>query len=181
MTVHAFVDESRRGRSYLLVAALVEPQDVARQRAALRSMLLPGQRELHFKKEKPQRRRFIASQLVKAKVRAAVYRRSCTTREEAARQDCLGRLVQDLCDLDARRLIIDSREGRDRHDERTVRAALGERPKESGLTYDHVVSTSEPLLWIADAVAWCYGADRTWRQRIAPTVATLTDLDRDVA
>jgi hypothetical protein len=42
--------------------------------------------------------------------------------------------------------------------------------------YEHVDSTSESLLWIADIVAWCFGAGQEWRKRIDPIVTTVVDL-----
>ena len=56
MTVHAFVDESRHGSRYFVAAAIARPQNLRPLRRDLRSLLLPGQRELHFKKEKEPRR-----------------------------------------------------------------------------------------------------------------------------
>jgi hypothetical protein len=52
VTVHAFVDESARPPRYLVSAAIVEPAHVRRLRQSMRALLLPGQREPHFKKEK---------------------------------------------------------------------------------------------------------------------------------
>jgi hypothetical protein len=42
--------------------------------------------------------------------------------------------------------------------------------------YEHVDSTSESLLWIADIVAWCFGAGQDWRKRIDPIVNAVVDL-----
>ena len=54
-------DESRRNNTYLLAAALVSPGELARFRKFLRGLLMPGQHELHCKKETPSRRKVIAS------------------------------------------------------------------------------------------------------------------------
>ncbi len=51
VTVHVFVDESARQGKYLLCAAFVEPAQLAPSRRGLAGLLLPGARELHFKKE----------------------------------------------------------------------------------------------------------------------------------
>jgi len=88
----------------------------------------------------------------------------------------MARLVQDLLARQAHRLVIDTRNIRDAHDERTLFGALGPNPSASLLVYEHVDSTSESLLWIADIVAWCYGAGREWRKRIDPIVGTVVDL-----
>ena len=45
----AFVDETK-GRGLLVVAAVLEPRDLAPSRAAMRSLLLLRQSRLHFVK-----------------------------------------------------------------------------------------------------------------------------------
>jgi hypothetical protein len=64
VTVHAFVDESARPPQYLIAAAIVEPSRVRLLRQSMRGLLMQGQRELHFKKEKPIRRRALADPIV---------------------------------------------------------------------------------------------------------------------
>jgi len=66
---------------------------------------------------------------------------------------------------------------RDIHDERTLRRLLGSHPSASRLVYEHVDSTSESLLWIADIVGWCFGAGREWRKRIDPIVTAVVDVE----
>ncbi|MFE2754224.1 DUF3800 domain-containing protein [Actinosynnema sp. NPDC059335] len=177
MAVQAFVDESRRKDTYFLAAALVELGDLTRLRTALRALLFPGQRELHFQRETPQRRKAILSRLVEWEVRVDLYRADCGRSEEQARQTCLVRLVDDLLDIDARRLVLDSRPGRDRHDVRTIRNASGKRPRDSGLLYEHFDSALEPLLWVADIAAWSYGAGGDWTRRVEPVIGSVIRLD----
>lgn len=45
------------------------------------------------------------------------------------------------------------------------------------MTFEHLDSTAEALLWIADAVAWCYGQGGDMRRRIEPIVEAAYDLD----
>ncbi|WP_206795657.1 hypothetical protein [Amycolatopsis sp. MtRt-6] len=98
--------------------------------------------------------------------------RLCTPKaEEAARQRCLTLLVEHLLGLRAHRLVLDSRDHRDVHDRQTLQRALGSRPSKTELTYEHVDSTAEPLLWISDAVAWYSGAGGDWRRRADPVIA----------
>lgn len=177
VSLHAFVDESRRNHTYLLAAVLVDPGDLARLRKLLLSLLFPGQRELHFKKETPERRKLILARLAEAGVRVWIYRRSCVRGDEAARQECVRRLTDDLLDLSAARLVLDTREDRDIHDVRTIRSVLGKQPKQSNMTYEHMVSTQERLLWIADAAAWGYGAGGDWARRSREIVCNVMDLD----
>ncbi|MGW4109588.1 hypothetical protein ACWEFJ_01770 [Actinosynnema sp. NPDC004786] len=177
MTVHVFVDESRRNDTYLLAAATVTPSDLRRLRTLLRGLLLPGQRELHFKKETPQRRRSILARLTEAGARASVYRQHCANGAETARQDCLARLTADSVEATASRLVLDSREDRDILDLRTIRAALGKFPRASPLAYEHLDGATEPLVWIADAVAWSCGAGGDWARRADGIVERVVALD----
>jgi hypothetical protein len=177
VSLHAFVDESRRKSTYLVAAAIVDPGDLVRLRKLLLSLLLPGQKELHFKKETPGRRKLIMSRLCAAEVDVRIYRRSCVYGDEAARQDCLAALTRDLLEIGVMRLVLDTREERDIHDAQTIRNALGAHPKETLMTYEHTYSHSERLLWIADAAVWCYGAGGDWQRRAGGVIRTVSDLD----
>ncbi len=148
-------------------------------RKLLSGLRKPGQRELHFKKETPARRREIIARLVGGGASTSVYVASCAQGEARARSRCLVRLIHDLLDVQTGRLVLDSRQDRDDHDRLTIRKALGERPTDTVLVYEHFDSTAEPLLWIADAVAWCYGAGADWQRRIGPLLTKVIDL-RDV-
>lgn len=174
--MHAFVDESARADRYLIAAAIVDPAHVRRLRQAMRALLMPGQRELHCKQEKPVRRWLLADEIARLPVEVCVYTRSWHRRDELARQACMERLVGDLLTRQAHRLVIDTRAEQDIHDERTLRGLLSPHPSGSRLVYEHVDSVCEPLLWIADVAAWCYGAGKEWRKRIDP-IATTVDLD----
>ena len=173
MTVHAFVDESARAGSYLLCATIVEPAQLSSTRRALLSLLLRGARELHFKKEKEPRRRMLIDRMAAMTVSSRLYIAECSPKTaESARQRGLDRLAQDLLALQAHRLVLDTRDHRDGQDRRTLQQALGYRPSKTELTYEHVDSTAEPLLWISDAVAWCYGAGGDWRKRASPLITS---------
>ncbi|MEU5691311.1 hypothetical protein [Actinosynnema sp. NPDC020468] len=177
MSVHAFVDESRRNDTYFLAAAIVQVKDLDMLRTRLKGLLLPGQRELHFRREKPARRRLILSRLVDLGVQVDIYRAGCRAGEEEARQRCLARLVEDLLDIRTSRLVLDSRAGRDKFDRLTIRRVLGKQAKESWLSHEHFDSTGEPLLWIADMVLGCHGLGGDWTRRTAPAVGSVVRLE----
>jgi hypothetical protein len=140
-SVHLFVDESRRGSTYLLAAGAVQPGRLGSARVMLRGLCLSGQRRVHFKDEGPSRRREIISRLEALGAVTTVYTSQASG--ETARQRCLERLVRDLLDIGATRLVLDE----------------------------------EPLLWVPDVVAWCYGNGGDWRRRVAPLVARSVDTD----
>jgi hypothetical protein len=177
VSVHAFIDESTRNSGYLLCVTIVEPSRLTLARKELIGLLLPGAREIHFKKEKQPRRRRLADRIAGLGLPAHVYTTPCTPKtEEKARQRCLERAVHDLLEAGAHRLVFDSRDLRDRHDRVTLQRALGSHPSKTELTYEHLDSVAEPLLWISDAVAWCHGAGGDWRRRIHAMVARVIQL-----
>lgn len=177
MSVHAFIDESGRSTTYIVCVTVLDPAALAPARRLLSALLLPGQRELHFKKETPVRRRMLADRIADLPASSLLYVTSCAPKTlEQDRQRCLDEAVRDLVALRARRVVIDSREEQNRYDEATIYRALGGKPSETGVTYEHVPSSSTPLLWIPDAVAWCYGAGSHWRRRVEKTIIKVIKL-----
>lgn len=171
-----FIDESRRGSLYLLAAALLRPADLGSTRGLMRSLRVRGERKLHFKSERDTVKRDIAAALVSARMRTRVY--PGQGQAGAVRERCLHEAVKDLLPLGLHRLVLDARwqEG-DQLDRRTIHSALIATTVESdGITYEHMRSHEEPALWVADAVAWCYGAGGDWRRRVDPIVESATDL-----
>jgi hypothetical protein len=62
-----------------------------------------------------------------------------------------------------------------------IATALRKLPDLGGrLTYEHLRSHEDPALWIADAVAWCHGAGKDWRRRVAPLVKEVIDVTGDI-
>lgn len=175
MPMHAFIDESARRNVYILAAALVNPGDLGELRRVMRSLLIPGAREVHFAKENHSRRRAVADAVARLDLQVHIYSSECKRLCEAARQLCMIRLTEDLVAYGAHRMVLDTRNtlrgaDRDRRDQETIRTVLGKQPSATCLTYEHVSSTSEELLWVADVAAWCWGAGGDWRRRIAPVI-----------
>ena len=164
MSVQAFVDESQRGPRYLMGAALIDPRDLAAARARLRAMLLPGQRRLHFNQERPPRRRSLLSAMSDLDVRVRLY--VSTEKEEIARRLSMAYLLADLVAMRGQRVVIESREtSLDVRERRQIAMAVQAGDAPANLVYDHMRGHEEPLLWVADAVAWAYGAHGEWRPR----------------
>lgn len=175
MTVHAFVDESRRGSRYFVAVALVHPVHLRAIRRDLLALLIRGQREIHFHNEKENRQRLLADSVARMPVQVDIYSRTCERQDEPARQHCIAELTRDLVRRKAGRLVIDSRSHRDTKDAATIRRIL--LADTSPLTYEHIGSTGDPMLWVADIAAWCYGAGADWRKRLGPILSREIDLD----
>lgn len=140
----------------MIIAAIVEPADVSEVRKNVRALLLPGQREIHFKKEKPIRRRSLVDTVARWPVEIRIYRRSHKRELEKARQLCLDRMVRDLLARKAGRMVLDSRAEQDPQDVRTIRQAVRAHHEQSYLTWEHCESGAELLLALPDVAGWCY-------------------------
>lgn len=127
----------------LVVAAVLAPRDLAPDRTTMRGLCLPGQSRLHFTKERPSRRREIAAEICRTGVALNIYDATSIRDQRQARAGCLRQIVVDLA---------------------AARASL---------TYEHLPARSEPLLWIADAAAWCWTHGAAWQERLAPVVSDI--------
>ena len=166
---HAFVDETKVN-GLLLVAAVVAPRDLALARTMMRGLCLPGQARLHFTKERPRRRGEIAAAICRTGAGLHIYDASAITDPKKAREACLRQLVADLATIGGQRLVIEQDESLLKHDQAVLYAAVRRAGVAGSLAYEHLPVRSEPLLWIADAAAWCWTHGPTWRARITPAV-----------
>jgi len=64
--------------------------------------------------------------------------------------------------------------GQDASDRRIIASEL-RRAEQEDVRYEHVGKSEEPLLWIADAIAWSYGRGGRWREEVR-TLTTVLDL-----
>ena len=139
-------------------------------------MLLQGQRSLHFAQESPQRRRSLLTRISKLPLRVLVY--ESTEREPTARRLAIDALLQDLIPLKGSRLIIEHREfSQDRRERSQIAAAVHKQAAPKDLEYKHLSRYEEPILWVADAVAWAHGAGRDWRLRVEGLIDRVVDVD----
>lgn len=64
-------------------------------------------------------------------------------------------------------LVIEQLAGVETRDERDVGDALWKADQVGALSYQHETHRAEPILWLADAVAWATGAKGNWLRRVA--------------
>ncbi|MFC6089309.1 hypothetical protein [Saccharothrix lopnurensis] len=159
----AFLDESRRGPTYLVAVVIALPRDLDRTRGALRAKVKPGQRRLHFNRESDSRRREILALLQSLGVHARIF--LCDhSNDRAARQICLAGAGRHLINISATRLVLESCAHQDADDRHTLALVVR---KIFDLKYEHFRPHEDPMLWASDAIAWSYGAGGEWRRRVA--------------
>lgn len=172
----AIDDESRRRATYLLVCVVVDDSDIAATRRWMRQLLLPGQRRLHFVNESDRQRRRLLAEFTRLPIRAAAARVQMGSGGEAeARRRALGYLASGQRPR-LRRLVIESRAGRDQEDRRTLHGALRDQQLDSLVTYEHRRPSEEPLLWLPDGIAWAIGAGGNWARQLDALDLIVTEI-----
>lgn len=164
---HVFIDESMRGGTYYIAAAVFASDDLAPARKELRSLLLPGMRRLHMTEQKDGFKKTILTALRGTGLEARVY--SCRAKLDVARPACLEAAVLEALAIGAERLVIENHSGA-RADRRLISHLVSAGRREA-LRYEHVDGFKDPLLWAADAVVWAFGAGGRWRSVVDPLIS----------
>ncbi len=167
--MHAlFIDESF-SKNYILVGHLVPLTNTTRMRKALKTHVLSGQRSIHFVKESDSRRKYLLSQFrrlgckaIKVEIGGQEHR--------SARQTALEALLLLADDFLVSKFVLELDETTFRSDRATlnrhnISADKGE------ITFEFKARHEEPLLWIADAVAWCLGRGGVWKSQLGSLLA----------
>jgi hypothetical protein len=170
VTAHVFVDESKRG-GYLVTSAAMLPGDLNRARQAIRGLILPGQRRLHFTHESDNRRKQILDVLAALHPAVTIYDGSAHDRRRQ-REACLNGLIADLAATRARMLVIETDESVLELDRRILYRSTRLHGCET-LEYRHHRAHEEPLLAIPDALAWCWQRGGPWKARAKDFVCDL--------
>lgn len=159
-----FVDESK-SRGYYVAAAAVARKDAAGIEQRLRRLRTAGRSSIHFNAEGNRRdlllREFCAMEV---SVRVYVMRGA---RDTVARPMLLRALVDDLVESAAVDVVLERDASVERTDRRIIYERLDQRGARGVLTYEHRDRRDQPLLWIADAAAWCHQAGGAWPSKIA--------------
>ena len=165
MIRHTFVDESVRGASYIMCATSIRADGLDAARKTLRSLAAPGQRRTHFATESDGRRRDLLRAMSHLKTLSVVYVAHHPDQVKA-RAAILAAMVPKLQNSDVRHLVLESRQEQDKRDRSAIYHSVGPHPTRP-FSYSHCPAPSEPLLWVADAVAWAWGRGGRWRTMIA--------------
>lgn len=164
-----FVDESK-SNGYYVVASAVAIGDHSAACKQLRSLLRSGQSRLHFQTEKDHSRKRLLTAMTQLDVRASVW---VVKREpdKTARPRCIEAVTEAMLRDGATELFLERDASLERADRQIIAAIMrrphGERPE---LRYRHIGPSEDPMLWVSDAVAWCYQKRGDWIRRAEPLV-----------
>lgn len=162
-----YVDECKQ-RPFLLVGFTIDIFEQHSLRKILRKLLLPGQRSLHFKSENGNRKKAILSELRKAECSVVVIR--CRTKSDVEARICaLNSLICSSSVIECKSIVLELDE--------TVRLRDHQFLKQQSALdlWDHRRRHEEPLLWVADAVAWCVNRGGEWERMVRPMILETID------
>lgn len=158
---------------YYVAASAVAAGDVNRARKAVRSLTLPGPKRIHFTDERDDRRKKLLKEFSALDTVVNVYV-ARGLRDKEARPLCLGALARDAAASGADHLSVEKDESSYAHDKKIIGQAL--QSSENRPRYDFPRAHEETLLWVSDAVAWCYQKRGRWTGLAAPLVADVVEL-----
>jgi hypothetical protein len=160
-----FVDESKR-LGFRFAAALVSAHTMADARSSMRAQLVRGTRRLHFVHENKIHRQRALRAIADLDLSIAIIESPRYENPENQRTAALVALVGLCVEWEADRLVIE----RDENVVALDRRVLAERTHGPGheypKTYSHLPASQEPLLWIADAVAWSWSRGGDYRHLV---------------
>jgi hypothetical protein len=163
-----FLDESKN-RKYVVAATFLPPRGIFDSEKFLRSLLLPGQRRLHFTREGERRRKILLTAMGKLDIQVAIWQVSGRP-EGLARTMCITSIAQSALELNAESLVLETDESIEASDRRLLFELSSAADKGRQLAFQHSAPHHQPLLWVSDAIAWCYAKGGMWAERASPLV-----------
>lgn len=156
----AFVDESgsdshRDPGTYILSAAIITQDDIAEVRTAMTSLILPGQKKLHWRDESSKRQMEITKTIsgLPSEHLIIVRDNAQGDRIERRRRACLSRLLYELDSLAVGSMMLESRgQADDKKDRKVLNSSRSTGAISSNLRMEHTPGPAEPALWVPDAV-----------------------------
>lgn len=128
----------------------------------------PGQRRLHFSKERDDRRRQFLARIVELPIQAAFF--SAAGHAVPARRACLQDVLASMADRPVSRLVIELAEPEYERDRQSIAEVVEKVPWLKTVSVEHMRGHSDPMLWVPDALAWAYGAGGSWRTQVEPLI-----------
>jgi len=160
-TEHWFVDETKEG-AYTLAVVSIAASDVWKCRAEMRKLPRSSTAALHFTKESDAKRAGAFRTIAAMPLTATIVRVPAGIRAVPARERAVRTVARLAVAEHPQRLIFELDEASAKNDRRWLREELAGR----GIEYDLLGKKLDPLLWIADGIAWAVFKGGKWRAMI---------------
>jgi hypothetical protein len=163
-----YLDESK-AKNYVFIGVLVQDGDAPRLRKRVAALKMPGQRSIHFVKEAESRRRKLIHEISDLGF-AAVRFESKDKSQKKARELCIREIVKFAANQGIRSLVFERDESAVINDEKWLKEAILKTQGIDKLGFVHLHRFEEPLLWVADAIAWCDTRGGDWANRVNESI-----------
>lgn len=169
----AYVDESIRGRRYVVGCVLVEARHLAILRPTVEALASGVAPRIHFNNDTDRQKRRVLDAIAEMPIQvfATVCAKDHSTNEFQARAACVAEIVRQVQGRRVAKLVLESRQD-DRDDERVI---MRTREREPSLVFEHRIARHERMLWIADAVSWAVGSGPRWSDRLGDVLINVIE------
>lgn len=152
-----------------MVAVEYNSSDVAKSRREIRSLARPGQKRVHFKTESNASRKGFLRIVREQAPRAFVFSSELRS-EPDARIECLQAICGHILESPTNCLIIERDASKELSDRHVLTEGL--RNADPHLNWEIQSPHAEPLLWVPDAIAWCWThPQKQWNEEVADLFA----------
>lgn len=163
-----FLDESK-AKNYVFIGVLVPDGDAPRLRKRVASLKMPGQRSIHFVKESDSRRRKLIQEFLDLGF-SAVRFESREKNQKVAREKCIREIVQFAVSSQIRNLVFERDASVLANDEKWLKDEIQKVGGIGAVGFIHLNRSEEPLLWVADSIAWSDYRGGEWIRRFGQTI-----------
>ena len=174
MPFNTYIDESVR-KSFILCLAQVNSSETGEIRKQLRTIRHHKRHFIHMQEESKATQLRISREILQLSISATIIVAGLEqVSNSTARSNAMSCAVTKPAFSDSQLVTLDLSNSVAR-DRQIIREASrlhgGKFPH-----YRHMNSRHEPLLWLPDIVAWCYGRGGPWRDAVEPLVDEVIEI-----
>lgn len=184
----AFGDESGSDRlldpdTYILAAAVIDPEHVDDVRGMARRLKLPGARKAHWRDDSAKQHDAVIAMISQMPIEGVIVVRQGSSDEapERRRRKCMEPFLTNVEEYGCNRLMLESRGPADDKRDRNLLDAMRAKHQSGGLRLDHRRGPEEPLLWIPDALCGALTSSRIgegrWLEKLEERIH-ITEIDQ---
>ena len=174
MSYNTYIDESARS-GYILAGVNVPQSQQNAIRRELRNLRAPDSSHIHMYRESRRRQEMISKIVAELDLNAWVISVAPGTAKEPLARDLAMKSISEIQSIRNSGILTLDYINRHRADNSILRN-IAQNAEYQFPHYRHMNSRHEPLLWLPDIVAWCYGRGGPWRDAVEPLVEEVIEI-----
>jgi hypothetical protein len=174
MSCNTYVDESARN-NYLLCGVNVQQNEISEVRDTLRALRPRSQSRIHMYQESKATQAALLREIRALNVSSWIISISVQVAKlPNSRFIAISKIAGIESFRESRLLVMD--QSSSYVGDKRVLSQVARKVDYQFPHYRHMNSRHEPLLWLPDIIAWCYGRGGTWRDAVEPLVTEVIEL-----